>query len=127
MSIYEAAVDTLLLCYCADEVNTSAADGIIGEAVTKFNEIDDEDEKKKKERKKKGEDLLNRIKSGGKEENEQQQRLQPSSTTTPEEVNHEVSPQQTKNTTEAIGQDDFQVVVEQNMESKIPVQESGRF
>ena len=60
MSVYEAAVDTLLLCYCKDatDVDTGVADGIIKDAVDELDGIDAERKKKKEERKKKknGED-----------------------------------------------------------------------
>ena len=46
MSVYEAAVDTLLLCYCYD-VDTSAADVIIEDAVKELDDIEDEKKKEK--------------------------------------------------------------------------------
>ena len=79
MSIYESAVDTLLLCYCAENsvINTTSADGIIKDAVDELDVIDDEkkkaEEKKAVKEKLKGNNLLNRMrvgrrKGGGEEE-----------------------------------------------------------
>ena len=63
MSIYEAAVDTLLLCYCfeASVIDTSSADGIIEEAVKELDVIDEEKKRDKEKRKEKTTDLLNRV------------------------------------------------------------------
>ena len=55
MSVYEAAVDTLLLCYCHD-VDTSDADGIIEDAVKELEDIEDENKKKKKRKEEEEED-----------------------------------------------------------------------
>ena len=75
MSIYESAVDTLLLCYCADAsvVDTSSADGIIDDAVDALDVIDEEKKKKaderkenRKQEKRKGDDFLSRVRVGRK-------------------------------------------------------------
>ena len=66
MSVYEAAVDTLLLCYCKDatEIDTSDADGIIKEAVDELDVIDGEKNKRKEERGKKAGALLAKVRGG---------------------------------------------------------------
>ena len=66
MSVYEAAVDTLLLCYCKDasEIDTSDADGIINDAVDQLDIIDGEQKKRREERGKKAGVLLAKVRGG---------------------------------------------------------------